>query len=142
MAVHVYLVFNGNCREAVEFYARVFKTEAPKIMTFGESPQDPTYPLPEETKNLVMHARLNIDGSNIMFSDTFPGQPYVVGDNVTLALVSKNKDDLTSWYEQLKVGGTVVMELQETFWSKLYGQVTDKFGIQWQINYDNGEIAM
>lgn len=142
MAVHVYLVFNGNCREAVEFYAKVFKTEAPKIMAFGESPQDPTYPLPEEAKNLVMHARLNIDGSNIMFSDTFPGQPYVVGDNVTLALVSKNEDDLTSWYEQLKVGGTVVMELQETFWSKLYGQVTDKFGIQWQINYDNGEIAM
>jgi PhnB protein len=138
MAVDIYLVFNGNCREAVEFYAKVFKTEAPQIMTFGESPQSPEYQLPEEAKNLVMHARLNVDGSNVMFSDTFPGQPFVVGNNVTLALISKTMEDLKSWYEQLKEGGTVDMELQETFWSKLYGQVTDKFGIHWQINYDNG----
>jgi PhnB protein len=51
-------------------------------------------------------------------------------------------DDLKSWYEQLKDGGTVGMELQETSRSKLYGQVTDKFGIHWQFNYDNGEMAM
>jgi PhnB protein len=137
MAVDVYLVFNGNCREAVEFYAKVFKTETPQIMTFGESPQSPDYQLPEEAKDLVMHTRLSISGSNVMFSDTFPGQPFVKGNNVTLALISKNMNDLKSWYEQLKDEGTVEMELQETFWSKLYGQVTDKFGIHWQINYDN-----
>lgn len=142
MAVDVYLVFDGNCREAVEFYAKVFKTETPKIMTFGDSPQSPEYQLPEEAKNLVMHSRLNIDGSNVMFSDNFPGQPLVLGDNVTLALISKNMEDLKSWYEQLKDGGKVEMELQETFWSKLYGQVTDKFGIHWQLNYDNGEMSM
>jgi PhnB protein len=138
MAVDVYLVFNGNCREAVEFYAKVFKTETPQIMTFGETPQSPDYPLPEEAKNLVMHTRLNIAGSNVMFSDNFPGQPFIEGNNVTLALLSENMDDLKSWYEQLKDGGTVGMELQETFWSKLYGQVTDKFGIHWQLNYGNG----
>ncbi|MHC0037648.1 VOC family protein [Pseudoneobacillus sp. C159] len=142
MAVDVYLVFNGNCREAVEFYAKVFNAGTPNIMSFGDSPQSPEYQLPDEAKNLVMHARLNIDGSNVMFSDTFPGQPVVVGNNVTLALISKNIDDLKSWYEQLKDGGKVEMELQETFWSKLYGQVTDKFGIHWQINYDNGEMTM
>ncbi|MEH7224112.1 VOC family protein [Bacillus sp. JJ1566] len=142
MSVDIYLVFNGNCREAVEFYAKVFKCESPQIMTFAQSPQSPEYQLPEEAKDLVLHARLNIDGSNIMFSDNFPGQPFVEGNNVTLALISKNMDDLKSWYEQLKDGGTVEMELQETFWSKLYGQVTDKFGIHWQINYDNGEMAM
>ena len=142
MSVNVYLVFNGNCRQAVEFYAKVFKTETPHIMTFGESPQNAEYQLPDEAKNLVMHTRLKVDGSNVLFSDTFPGQPFVVGNNVTLALISKNMDDLKSWYEQLKDGGTVEMELQETFWSKLYGQVTDKFGIHWQINYDNGEMSM
>ncbi len=51
-------------------------------------------------------------------------------------LTSKNIDDLKSWYEQLKEGGTVGMELQETFWSKLYGQLTDKFGISWQFNFE------
>ena len=55
MSVDVYLNFNGNTREAVLFYAEVFGTEAPKIMTFGETPPNPDYPLPEEAKNLVMH---------------------------------------------------------------------------------------
>lgn len=77
MSVEVYLVFNGNCREAMEFYAKVFKTEPPMISTFGESPQSPDFPMPEEAKNLVMHGRLNIDGTTIMFSDTFPGQPIL-----------------------------------------------------------------
>jgi PhnB protein len=139
MSVDVYLNFNGNCREAVEFYADVFKTEKPQIMTFGEAPPNPNYELPEEAKDLVMHTRLNIDGSNVMFSDTFPGTPFVEGNNVTLAIVNKDIDQIKSIYEGLKEGGKVVMELQETFWSKLYGQVTDKFGIHWQLNYDNGE---
>ncbi|WP_226534956.1 VOC family protein [Fictibacillus halophilus] len=139
MSVDVYLNFNGNCRDAVEFYAEVFKTERPQIMTFGEAPPNPNYELPEEAKNLVMHTRLNIDGSNVMFSDTFPGMPFVEGNNVTLAIVNKDIDQIKSMYEGLKEGGEVVMELQETFWSKLYGQVTDKFGIHWQLNYDNGE---
>lgn len=142
MSVDVYLVFNGNCREAVGFYAKVFETEAPHIMTFGEGSQSSDYPLPEEAKELVMHTRLAIDGSNVMFSDTFPGQEFVVGNNVTLALVSKNMDELKAWYEQLKEGGKVDMELQETFWSKLYGQVTDRYGVHWQLNYDNGDMDM
>lgn len=139
VSVDVYLNFNGNCREAVEFYAEVFKTEKPQIMTFGEAPPNPNYELPEEAKDLVMHTRLNIDGSNVMFSDTFPGMPFVEGNNVTLAVVNRDIEQIKSIYEGLKEDGKVVMELQETFWSKLYGQVTDKFGIHWQLNYDNGE---
>jgi PhnB protein len=142
MAVDVYINFNGNTREAVEFYAEVFGTEKPHIMTFGETPQDPNYPLPEEAKNLVMHTRLNISGSNVMFSDTFPGMPFVQGNNITLALISTDMDEMKSWFSRLQEGGTIVMELQETFWSKLYGQVTDKFGIIWQFNYGTGESAM
>ncbi|PTY79074.1 hypothetical protein B5V89_06985 [Heyndrickxia sporothermodurans] len=139
MSVDVYLNFNGNCREAVEFYAKVFNTEEPRIMTFGEAPPNPEFPLQEEAKNLVMHARLSISGSNVMFSDTFPGTPFVVGNNISLAIVSQNQDEITSYYNQLKEGGKVNMELQETFWSKCYGQVVDKFGVEWQLSYDNGE---
>ncbi|KON69257.1 glyoxalase [Peribacillus butanolivorans] len=140
MSVDVYINFNGNCREAVEFYAQVFGTETPQIMTFGETPPNPEFPLPDEAKNLVMHTRLNIDGSNVMFSDVFPGMPFVEGNNISLAVVNKNMDEIKSIFNKLKEGGTVVMDLQETFWSKLYGQVTDKFGIIWQLNYDTGEM--
>lgn len=142
MSVDVYLNFNGNCREAVEFYAKVFGTEAPQFMTFGEAPPNPEYPLPEEAKDLIMHTRLLISGSNVMFSDTFPGMPFVEGNNISLALVSKNEEEVRSAFHKLQEGGKVGMELQETFWSKLYGHVTDKFGIQWQLDYDNGETVM
>lgn len=141
MSIDVYINFNGNCREAVEFYAQVFETEKPNIMTFGETPPSPEYPLPDEARNLVMHTRMNIEGSNVMFSDIFPGMPFVEGNNISLALVSNNIDKISSLFKKFEEDGTVVMELQETFWSKLYGQITDKFGITWQFNYDNGEMG-
>lgn len=141
MSVDVYLNFNGNCREVVEFYAQVFGIENPQIMTFGESPQNPEYPLPEEAKNLVMHTRLNISGSNVMFSDVFPGMEFILGNNISLALVSKDIEELKSAFNKLKDGGKVGMELQETFWSKCYGSLTDKFGIIWQISHESEEMA-
>lgn len=142
MAVDVYINFNGNCREAVEYYAEVFGTEKPQIMTFGEMPPNPDFALPEEAKNLVLHTRLTIDGSNVMFSDTFPGMPFVAGNNISLAFVNKNMDLIKSLFHKLKEGGTVGMELQETFWSKCYGTVTDKFGIHWQLSHESGETGM
>jgi PhnB protein len=142
MAVDVYINFNGNCRAAVEYYAQVFETEKPEIMTFGETPPDPNFALPEEAKDLVMHTRLNIRGSNVMFSDVFPGMPFVAGNNISLSMASKNIDEVKSLFNKLKEGGTVGMDLQETFWSKCYGNLTDKFGIEWQFNYDNGETGM
>jgi len=137
MAVDVYLNFNGNCREAVEYYAQVFGSEITNFTTFSDIPPNPEYPLPEEAKNLVMHARLNILGSNVMFSDVFPGMPFIEGNNISLSIVSKDKDEVTSLFHKLKESGTVVMELQETFWSKCYGQVKDKLGILWQLNVED-----
>lgn len=139
MAVQVYINFNGNCREAVEFYADVFGSGKPQIMTFGEAPPNPEYPLPEEAKDLVLHTRLEISGSTVMFSDTFPGMPFVQGNNISLTVVSSNKDDIKSYFNKLKEGGSVDMDLQETFWSKCYGSLTDKFGIPWQLSLDNGQ---
>ncbi|TMV51909.1 VOC family protein [Paenibacillus mesophilus] len=139
MSVDVYLNFNGNCREAVEYYAQVFGTEQPKMMTFGEVPPSPEYPLPEEAKSLIMHTRLKISGSNVMFSDVFPGMPFTVGNNISLSVVTNDKDEIQSAFDKLKDGGTVVMELQETFWSKYYGSVTDKFGVIWQFNLGMGD---
>lgn len=137
MAVDVYLNFNGNTREAVEFYAQVFETDKPEIMTFGETPADPNFTLPEEAKDLVMHTRLNIDGSNVMFSDVFPGMPFNQGNNISLSIVNNDLEKIQEYYNKLSDGGTVIMELQETFWSKSYGSLRDKFGIEWQFNYES-----
>jgi PhnB protein len=137
MAVGVYINFNGNCREAVEFYAKAFGTEEPKIMAFGDAPPNPEFPIPEEAKKLVMHTELNISGSRVMFSDIFPGMPFAQGNNITLVINSSNIDEIKSIFNKLKEGGKVEMDLQETFWSKCYGNLTDKFGIGWQVSHNS-----
>ena len=137
MAIEVYLNFNGNCREAVEFYADVFKTEKPVFMTYGESPPDPDWEMPEGAKDLIMHTNINIGGSRVMFSDAFPWMPLVMGNNISLTFLSKDIEEIKSIFNQMKVGGNVGMELQETFWSKSYGTLTDKFGVEWQFSHDN-----
>ncbi|PIC87294.1 hypothetical protein CSV72_04800 [Sporosarcina sp. P20a] len=141
MAVDIYLTFNGNCREAVEFYTEVFETEKPNIMTFGDQSPNPEYPLPEEAKNLIMHTRLAIEGSTVMFSDTFPGSPFTLGNNISLAYQCAEAKKLQKIYGKLKEGGTVGMELQETFWANLYGSVTDKFGVIWQLSVNKEDAA-
>lgn len=136
MTIQPYLNFNGNCREAVEFYAEVFKINKPQIMTFGEIPGG-VFPGSEETKNLVLHADLNVNGNIIMFSDAMPQNPVTIGSNFSLTLITKNIDELKEWYHKLKEGGNVTMELQETFWTKCYGMLIDKFGIGWQFSLES-----
>ncbi|WP_124726750.1 VOC family protein [Staphylospora marina] len=137
MPLNVYLNFQGKCREAIEFYADVFGDPNPQIMTYGEAPGD--HPVPEGIKNWILHARMTVNGSPLMLSDVWPDHPFTVGNNISIALLSKSAEDLKNWFAKLKEGGTVHLELQETFWSKLYGSVTDKFGIHWQLNLDSEE---
>jgi PhnB protein len=142
MSIQTYINFNGNCREAVEFYAEAFGTGKPKVMLFGDMPSNDGFPITEETKNLVMHAELKIKESTVMFSDVPPGMPFTVGNNISLIMGSKDMDEIKSIFNKLKTGGTVVMDLQETFWSKYYGYLIDKFGIGWQLSHESENNEM
>ncbi|WP_313119439.1 VOC family protein [Proteiniclasticum ruminis] len=135
MAVGIYLIFNGNCREAVEFYSEVFGTASDEIMTFGDHPSS-DYPLSEEEKKLIMHTSMRISGDLIMFSDAFPGSPVTVGENVSIMVTSKDMEELKAQFHKIKEGGRVEMDLQETFWSKCYGATIDQFGVSWQFNHE------
>lgn len=137
MSVGVYLNFDGNCQEAVEFYASVFETQPPEYMTFGMGPEDPAYPIPEEAKDRIMHTSIRIEGSEVMFSDTFPGMPFTMGNNFSLIVQTIHKERIEKWFEQLSEDGDVEMPLQETFWSKCYGSVKDKFGVIWQFSLED-----
>ena len=139
MALQVFVNFNGDCREAVEFYAKVFQTDKPKFMTYGEAPPDPEMVFDEAEKQLIMYTDLSIAGATVMFSDVPPGMPFTKGDNISLTVVTKDKEEIKRLFKELGEGGEVGMELQETFWSDLYGMVTDKFGIKWQFNHDSGK---
>lgn len=136
MSVHVFINFAGNCREAAEFYARVFSAPAPKIAAFGDAPPHMDMPIPPEMKDLVMYTEIHAAGSKLMLSDVPPGMPLRQGNNVSIVLGSGDQSQVAAWFNGLKAGGTVEMELQQTPWSRLYGMVTDKFGISWQLNFD------
>lgn len=138
MPVQAYVNFNGNCREAVTFYAEVFNLPMPKMMTYGSMPPDPDFTISDEARDLVMHTDLTICDGNVMFGDVPPGMPFTAGNSVGLVVISKDMDELKAYFHKMKVGGTVDMDLQETFWSKCYGSVVDKFGINWQFSHDSG----
>ncbi len=137
MALATYLNFDGNTREAVHYYADVFGVETGSLMTFGENmPDSPEFQLSEADKQRIMHAQLHINGDLLMFSDTLPGMPYTAGNNFSITYLSTDVDEMQRLFARLAEGGRVDMPLQETSWSPLYGQVTDKFGIAWQFNHD------
>lgn len=133
MALNPYLIFNGNTREVVLFYAKVFGLEEPPFMTFGSVHSDD---IPPEAKDLIMHTYLEIAGGKVMFSDNYPGMPFQEGNNFTLAYISNDEAAIRDAFQKLKEGGSVQMELQETPWSKCYGSLTDKYNIQWQFSHE------
>lgn len=139
MKIEPYINFPGNCREAVAFYAEVFGAEKADIMTYGEMPPDPDFPISDDIKDLVANTQLIIKGNTIMFSDVPPEMPFIRGNNISILIISDDMDEIKNLYHKLKQGGSVEMALQETFWSKAYGSFTDKFGVGWQVDFDNGE---
>ncbi|GGL46350.1 VOC family protein [Sporolactobacillus putidus] len=128
-----YLMMNGNAEEAIQFYEKALDAKVAFKQTFGEMPEDPNFPLPEEAKGLVSHALVKIGDSDLMFSDNFPGQSSKSGNQVTICITVDDKEQSDRIFEALSKGGSVKMPLQETFFSPAYGIVTDQFGVTFQI---------
>lgn len=141
MRLTPYLMMDGNAKEAIEFYQKALEAQVLFLQTFGEMPANPEYPLPEAARDRVGHAAIKIGESELMFSDTFPGQPVQIGNQVTICLSTDSADKSKQLFEALQEGGSVVMPLQETHFSPGYGIVTDKFGISFQI-YTEGQHHM
>lgn len=139
--VFPYLNFDGNGQEAAHFYAEVLGGELAGISTYGEAPD--TGDMPEEVKDMVMNAQINFNnGNTLMISDVPPGMgmpPFQTGNNMSVTVLFDDIEEARGVFNKLADGGTISMELQETFWSPLYGSLTDKFGIDWQISVE-GEM--
>jgi len=68
---------------------------------FGDMPEEPNFVVPNHMKELVMHARLNVHGSLVMFSDSMPNAPVTFGKNITLAVVIGDKERLETEFNAL-----------------------------------------
>lgn len=128
-----YVVLEGNTKEAIAFYEKALDAKVAFLQTFGDMPANPDFPLPAEARDRVAHAMVKVGDSDLMFSDTFPGHPLQLGDQVTICITSDDVAKSQRIFDALQEGGQVNMPLQETDFSPAYGNLRDKFGITFQI---------
>lgn len=134
-----YLNFDGDGKEAAHFYTDVLGAELIGLMTYGEAAGGGAGEMPEEAKDLVMNAQIVLkNGDQLMISDVPPGMgmPFQKGNNISLTLTLDDKEEARTIFTRLAEGGTINMDLHETFWSPLYGNLHDRFGIDWQISVE------
>ncbi|QHJ72112.1 MULTISPECIES: VOC family protein [Planococcaceae] len=134
-----YLNFDGQGQEAAHFYTDVLNGDLIGLMTYGDANGDDMEGIPEEAKDMVMNAQIVLkNGDYLMISDVPPGMgiSYRKGNNVSLTLTLDDQEEASIIFGKLAEGGMVSMDLQETFWSPLYGNLIDRFGIEWQISVD------
>jgi PhnB protein len=124
-----YLAFNGDAREAMEFYRSVFGGEL-TVNTHGEfGNPDPA------VADKVMHAQLETDaGYTLMGSDLMPDMPFNPGDTITVSLSGDEADPLRRYWAKLSESGTVTMPLEKQMWGDEFGMCTDRFGVSWMVN--------
>jgi PhnB protein len=126
-----YLVFNGDCQDALNFYQSVFPCGEPKIMNYGDYMPEGSKTPPELLCTWIMHGEMEICGTNIWFADD--AVSFVKGDSIRLSAKVQTGRDASVIFNALCAGGIVTLPPTETFYSVFHAAVTDKFGVNWNI---------
>lgn len=131
--INVYLNFDGYCEEVMNFYQECLGGE----LTFnrvGDSPMAAHFP--EEKKDKILHSNLIKDNLVIMASDALMPGVLVRGNATSLSLNCSSVEEITDFFNKLSAGGEIEQPLGEQFWGALFGMFTDKYGVQWLLNFD------
>ena len=128
-----YLGFNGNCAEAMRFYAAVLDGKLEILMSGADSPM--AAQIPKEFADRILHARLALKGGGYLYAGDAPAQvPYQGIHGVSITLNYDSVADAQATFDKLAAGGKVTMAMQPTFWAKSFGMLVDKFGTPWIVN--------
>ena len=124
-----YISFGGDARAAMEFYRDVFGGEL-TISTYGEFGQAGT-----PVEDQVMHGQLvTPSGFTLMGADSPPGMERATGSTISISLSGDDEAELRGYWDRLSADGTVAVPLEQQMWGDLFGQCTDRFGIDWMVN--------
>ncbi|MDQ3142362.1 MAG: VOC family protein [Bacteroidota bacterium] len=137
ISINPYLNFNGNTEEAFHFYKSVFGGEFITLQRFKDTPEGDKLPLSDQDK--IMHIALPLgSGTILMATDVLEsmGQTLNPGNNFSISIDTQSKEEAEKYYHRLSEGGIIEMPLEDAFWGAYFGMFSDKFGIQWMINYD------
>ncbi len=132
MKLTPYVHFQGNAEEAMNFYAGALGGAIIAISRYGDSPM----PSDDDYKDKVIHGRVQFGENVIMISDTFKGNVVQSGGNIQLSVEISEEGQIDEVFNKMAQGGTVAMELQDTFWGARFGMLKDKFGVSWMFNHE------
>lgn len=130
------LNFDGNTKEAFDFYQSVFGSEFSAVLRFRDL--DGVEEIPEHERDKIAHIALPLGNGNVLMGsdnlDSF-GKSLTVGNNFYITLEPESAEDAERLFDALSTGGRVEMPLETTEWAERFGQCADKFGVQWMLNY-------
>lgn len=129
LAASPYINFQGNTREALEFYHAALGGDI--TLLSADTNGSLSEAAPEDS---IMHGAVMSGSLLIMGSDGHPDYPVTTGDNVAIALSGSDQEFLSEVFDKLSNGGVVKQPLKQESWGDLHGYFTDKFGINWMVN--------
>ena len=137
--VNIYLTFNGDCEQAFDFYKSILGGEYVSISRFKEMPESPEFEITESDKEKIMHVTLPISKETmLMGSDTAAASAanFKQGNNFSISITADSKEEADRLFGGLSEGGKIIMPMNMTFWESYFGMLTDKFGVQWMVSFD------
>lgn len=141
--VTTYLNFAGNTEEAFNFYQSVFKTEfsGKGIQKFGDIPAEQGHPpIAEEVKEMILHVELPTLGGHVLMGTDAPkemGFTLSQGNNMHICLEPETREEADRLFNELSVGGNITMPMADMFFGAYFGEFSDRYGINWMINYQH-----
>ncbi|MEU6312991.1 VOC family protein [Streptomyces sp. NPDC047014] len=130
-----YLNFDGDARQAMEFYQEVFGGTL-ALNTYGDLGGQPA----GETADRIMHGMLETSaGFTLMGADNPPGTPHRPGNDVSVSLSGDDSAELRGYWDRLSADGTVMVPLEKQMWGDVFGMCADRFGVSWLVNISGTE---
>jgi PhnB protein len=124
-----YLNFNGNARQALEFYTSVFGGNL-TLSTFADFGAAGS---PDADR--IMHGQLETEaGYTIMAADVTSEMEYHPPAGFSVSLSGDDADALHGYFAKLSAGGTTTMPLQKQVWGDEFGMCVDQYGVSWLVN--------
>lgn len=131
MKCDIYLTFDGNCEQAMDFYKEVLNGEYQMVMRYADGPPEYNVPGNEEK---IMHVTMTFgDGCELKASDSFH-MPIEKGNAYHVSLLADNEAQGETFFNGLSNGGQITMPYQEVFWGGKFGSFIDQFGVQWMVS--------
>ncbi len=137
MKLNTYVNFAGTCLEAFRYYEKHLGGKIGMVMTHGQNPAPGR--LGPEWKDAVLHARISIGGTELAGADVPMAQPM---RSAYLTLGVDNDAEAERIFSALAEGGQILMPMEETFFASRFGQVRDRFGINWMILHERSGGSM